>query len=361
MIRYLDPSALAGFQDETMELSDPGPADARARIAELNRFGLLFQSVLGLSALPKNNLYIRQHLLLSALHHAAGESAKEADARSEALKAFDACLFEGPSLDGTKGMFYAEGYSYFLYVEDAFRFHERITGENPVPDLRAAVERSFALLAAPDGRVPAADTRFTDRVRPVAREGFGFFPGYTVFRRRPDIFLLIAHNPRIMDFRRNLHVDFDFGHFCLYGRGAWRILHEWYEGYDRKRAGPGKEPWARNVIVGAFNREPAWRYLPTAGLRVRETTRNRVRLGIGRAERIFTFRDDGFEVLDRGGDFSSLNLEHGLAGGGGDSSRPAVRMEALRYDKFNRDLSDPRIARCRLYGKERSVFVHYGI
>jgi hypothetical protein len=58
-------------------------------------------------------------------------------------------------------------------------------------------------------------------------------------------------------------VNLDFGHFAIYNKGVWVVLHKWYPGYSLKTSSDLKETYNENIIqIGAHSKESVWRYLP---------------------------------------------------------------------------------------------------
>ncbi len=122
-------------------------------------------------------------------------------------------------------------------------------------------------------------------------------------------FVFINHNKNINKLAKNLHVNYEFGHFCLFNKGQWLVLHPFYPGYNQKSDSNLKESWNNNVIMNGMNtKEPYWRYLPKQNL-VHEKKNNVHYFKIGKnITRKIEILRAGIFITDNGGDFSSFNL-----------------------------------------------------
>ncbi len=312
----LDPAALAASQNAILRGGIPVPATARAQIRELEAFG---RPLLGaLRWLPKGTLFIRQQTALSALHFRSGNLEKSALFIHAANEALEDCL---------SGGFYGEGWSRLLYCKEAYDFWTSITGMETALPFAGAFANYRALLS-PEGTLAVNDTRRLD-ARPLlgnlppagthASPPDFLHPRYSVFRFPPDAFVILTHDAGFANARLARHGNYDFGHFALYARGKWRVGHNWYQGWDAKRAGDGGECFAQNVLLnGIRTQEPYWRIGSAPRHSVKRLAYNRIALDCGGPSRVFTVTPEYLDVEDEGGEASVFNFDaEGCAGAAG--------------------------------------------
>jgi hypothetical protein len=184
--------------------------DSVPRVERFQRFDELASLQ---ARIAPTNLVLRQHLL----HAAAGDTAALRGVREQFVEL-------------ARYGYWAEGYSYFVYVREPLLWYARVTGREAVP--RAVLDgitARYAALASPTGEIPL----------PEVSRGLGLPPGlveprgqsYRVWRS-PGSYLLLATGtdpePRL-----NLHRHLEAGYFALWTGGEWRERCAPYEGFDK--------------------------------------------------------------------------------------------------------------------------------
>lgn len=295
MFDSMNPSKLAGTQDMTIaiDFKDRSQYFISEHIKYLERFNFLLSVGDLTGTLPKNNLQIRQWLILGALYSLQG---KKDLAEKNYIWAFE--LFRRNTFVCA---IYSEGFSYYLYVKSAFDFFF-LNVELPLrfdmyKKFISAQDFNFKRLASPDGSVPTTDTRAENNVAPLAGSYLNLFGCYSVYRLNGS-YLFISHNPEIIRLRKNRHVAPDFGHFVFWKNGQWIVPHPWYKGYADKQARQGQERDYLNVPKGNWN-GALWRFFSEPKLKVIEATYKLVELEFApKCRRTFVIGPNDFSVHD---------------------------------------------------------------
>lgn len=302
--KYTDPTNLAKYQDSILVRPGLNREDVDGYISELHKYDILFNGFFGFNAIAENNLFIRQQLILAVMYYIK----KDNEACKEAKKKADATL-----ANLRVHLFYMEGYSYFLYVMMAYEFYFKFVPEfaygNVSLNLLLTMKGMYANISGPDGSVLTTDTRSENKITNTDRLGFSNELYSVYYMNNQTTFVFINHNKHINRLAKNHHINFEFGHFCLFNQNKWLILHPFYPGYKDKMDTPLKESWNNNVISNGINtKEPYWRVLPKMDL-VHEKISNVHKFKIGnKITRKIEILRNGIFVTDNGGDFSSFNL-----------------------------------------------------
>jgi hypothetical protein len=346
--KYRNPTELVKYQDHIMELQSIHPKDVNGYINELNKYNVLFQSFFGANAIPENNIAIRQNLILATLYFIWGNknTAKELKVKADNIFSH---LFSR--------FFYLEGHSYFKYVKMAYKFYHTYTSQyfagNVNDSTLNTMDEMYRKIANYDGSLPINETYYVDRVNPE-QERIDFSNDlYSVyFLNSQSTYILISHNLHINRLSKNLHMNWDFGHVVLYNQGRKKLLHPWYPGYATKSSSDIKHTWNNNVIVGAFNSEPTWRYLPKVELS--HEKKGRVHnLKMGTATRKIEVMNNGIIITDEGGSYSSYNVSEDCS-----FDFSGTIKETVGYDSFEAGKVQNH-RRIELRGKNRMFFLAY--
>jgi hypothetical protein len=301
--KYLNPTNLAEFQDNIISKPGINLTEVDSYIGELNRFDILFQSFLGLNGISNNNLFIRQQLILSALYFMKKEKDKSKMLKEKADSAFN---------NLRSNQFYLEGFSYLSYVINAYQFYFRYVtesyGEIEWKNL-VMMQQFYRNVAGPDGSILMTDTCFTDKVTNEDRVGFHNDLYSSSYLNNQTTFVFINHNKNINRLAKNFHVNYEFGHFCVFDKNKWQVLHPFYPGYGLKSKTDLKQSWNNNIICDGLNtKEPYWRFLPKKELYYdRNGSVHLFKIG-DKITRKIEVLNNGIFVTDNGGDFSSFNL-----------------------------------------------------
>ncbi len=217
---YWPPTRLCEEHDR-IHRDRPTGKDAESALALLH----LLSPVLWF--LPKSNIYIRHHLTVSALMREIGDTAGFYRHAKLALAAMRRLC------DGSRGeaLPYLEGWSYLLYVRMAYRYWAKTCGPSIEWETRLTEQEGlFQSMSLPDGRVPANETRDTDRVEPD-ESPYVQHPAFTVIRRDWKT-LIVHHDERLRGWRArlNFHVAMNYGKAVRRG-SDWA----WYTGWQNKR------------------------------------------------------------------------------------------------------------------------------
>ncbi len=307
--KYRNPTELVRFQDYLMGLSGMDLSKVDSYIDELNKYSILFKPFMGLNAIPENNIAIRQNLILATLYYIKDNKPKARELKEKADNIF---------VNLKTGWMYQEGYSYFLYVKQAYDFylkhvHQYFAGNIDTMSLITMME-TYRKIANYDGSLPVNETYFEHRTNPEQeRINFSNNLCSTYFLNNQSTYILVNHGQHLNTNSKNLHINYDWGHFSVYHKGRWQILHPWYPGYAAKSASPIKESWNHNIIVdGIRTNEPSWRYLPNKPHLIHTKNGNTHNFKIGRnrehGSRRIEIMNNGIVVSDSGGEYSSFNL-----------------------------------------------------
>lgn len=303
--KYLSTSNLASYQDSIIVRPGINVDDVDKIVEELHKYDILFNGFFGLNAVSENNLFIRQQLILATMAYIK----KDLDAcRIAKQKADDA-------LSNLKvDMFYLEGYSYFLYVMAAYEFYFRFVPQysygNIDLNFLLTIKGMYSRISGPDGAVLTTDTRAEHKIQNLDRLGFSNNLYSVYYMNNQTTFVFINHNRHINRLANDGHVNYDFGHFCVFHENKWMVLHPFYPGYKDKAGTSLKESWNHNIISnGMYTKEPYWRYLPKQELVHWKNSSNVHLFQIGdKITRKIEILRNGIFVTDNGGDYSSFNL-----------------------------------------------------
>lgn len=303
MIKF-NPTELATLQDQIISKTVITSVDALGFIKQLNEYWLLTNvSLFGINVIAKNNLSIRQNFILARLYYVAGNVSK-----SNLYATKGASLFQSMIYDG----FYVEGYSYYKYVDIARQFYYK--NVSCFPGVNITLDYNYAKIAAPDGRVPTTDTHYEDVIRGTIGTYTDLITREYSIHRRGSSYVFINHVDYLNAYSMNLHVNYEFGHFCIYSNGAWQLIHPWYCGYGNKANSPIKNSWNNNIISnGLRTLESWWRYLPFKSVLkhayAMNTNGDYVHIFlIGKIKRKLTVTQNSVIVEDTGGSHSNFNL-----------------------------------------------------
>jgi len=301
--KYLNPTNLAEFQDNIISKPGINLVEIDSYIEELNQYNILFESFFGLNGISQNNLFIRQQLILSALHYLKKDQEKTKIFKTNADRAFNNLRYN---------QFYYEGLSYLSYVIEAYKFYFRYVGESfgGIDWTTLIFMRQFlSHIAGPDGSVLLTDTCFTDKLKDDDRIGFHNELYSASYLNNQSTFVFINHNPNINRLSKNFHINYEFGHFCVFHKDKWQVLHPFYPGYGLKAKTDLKQSWNNNIICdGLKTKEPYWRFLYKNELKYNRNGNVHL-FEIGdKITRKIEVLNNGIFVTDNGGEFSSFNL-----------------------------------------------------
>lgn len=306
--RYRSSSELVNYQDHIISLPGINTEKIDQYILELNKYNILFSSLFGLNGIPESNIAIRQNLILAALNYLKGDKTKSKELKEKADNIF---------VNLKESWFYLEGLSYFKYVKMAYGFYFRYCPQYFAGNVDfmtlSTMDEYYKKISNYDGSVPVTDTYFYERViADQERLNFTNKLYSTYYLNKQSTYIFINHNPHISWPAKNLHINFEFGHFVLFDRGRWKVLHPWYPGYNKKSSTKIKESWNNNIIVGSYSNEPYWRYKPNKPALIHSKYGSVHKFSIGRngteAKRTIEVMNNGIIVKDSGGDYSSFNV-----------------------------------------------------
>jgi len=344
-----NPTKLAELQDSIISKGSISVDEANQYISQLFQFSsIVNNSFLGFNAVAENNLAIRYHFIQSALHKIIGSIT-----RSEVFFKNAFYLLTNYMVNG----FYIEGLSYFLYVKQAYLFLLKFLPEKELPVFKN-VEDNYSKIAAPTGQIPTTDTYFSEMIKNPSA-GSIYTNSYYSAHRSNGAYIFVNHFDKLNSFSKNLHINYEFGHFCLYSDNEWKIIHPWYSGFKSKSDSFIKNSWNNNIIVdGLRTEEPYWRYLPFKPKLSHkyfnsfssEKTDNH-QFEIGDNTRKIEITEHVISVIDQGGEYSSFNLS--------DTCRFNVLQaskveEGTGYHSENANQVSKH-KRLKIYGKERKI------
>lgn len=322
--RYRDPHQLAVYQDFIIERSENDlKSTAKDHIKELEKFDTLMISFGGLNPVARNNLAIRQYLLLAALHFIVNPDKNDAEKTKKYKQKADD-IFK--SL--THEFVYAEGYSYFLYVESAYNFYWNYVTQyfagNVSKGTIIEVHKRFGLFASPSAQLPFGDYRgekIRDYYIPVevqngtfkrsASDNFLVWRSINVKEPEKSVYILVNKSEFFENAKWNGHINNEFGNVCVYAQNDWVLGFPFYTGWGEKQK-LLKEPhgFFMNVPVDdLMDREPLWRKIKRF-VKTETEYDYYVQLDKIKIHRsvIFDPDDKKLTITDVGGDHSFYNL-----------------------------------------------------
>lgn len=312
MFEFLDPqyrstSNLVNYQDWIINRAGINVDDVDKYIKELNKYNILFNSFMGLNQVPNSNIIIRQNVILAALYYIKGEKDKAKKYKILADETF---------LNLKRHWIYLEGFSYFLYVKMAYDFYLKFVPQffagNVDTMTFTTMEKVYAKFASPDKKVPTTDTAFIHEIYNEEKLNYVNELYSVHYLNNTGTYIFVNHNKTINDYSKNFHMNYEFGHFCIFHDGKWLLKHPFYPGYDMKQKTNIKEAWNHNIIYGSHCKEPVWRYLPKQKLEW-EYKNGTYNFKIGKSiTRKIEIMSNGIVVSDSGGDYSSFNIADDL-------------------------------------------------
>lgn len=322
--RYRDPHELAVYQD--LVISEKSAADsiswAKKHIEELEKFSTLMISFIGLNPVAKNNLAIRQFLILSTLYFVLDPTKNREKAKNLKQKADE--FFKNL----THEFIYAEGYSYFLYVESAYDFYWFHVGQylfgNVSKGTLIEIHKHFGNIASPSRQVPFGDYRgeqirdiYISHVPKTASYNRFETSNFSIWRntdqKQPEnsVYIFVNKSEVFENMKWNGHVNNEYGNICVYAHNDWVLNFQFYTGWGDKQKNL-KEPYGHlfNVPMDElFDREPLWRKIKRT-IKTETSIGDVLQLNKSQIKRcvIFDPDDEKITITDVGGDFSFYNL-----------------------------------------------------
>lgn len=306
--KYRNSTELVRFQDYLISLPSINTEKVDEYISELNKYNILFNSFLGLNSIPESNIAIRQNLVLAALYYIKKDLNKAKELKEKADNLF---------VNLKASWFYLEGFSYWRYVKSAYDFYFKFCPQHFAGNIDSmtllTMGEFYKKISNYDGSLPVTDTYFSDRVVPEQeRLNFSNNLYSTYYLNSQSTYVFINHNSHISWPRNNRHINFEFGHFVVFDKGRWKVLHPWYPGYASKSNSKIKESWNNNIIVGSHSSEPLWRLNPNPPGLYHDKRGPLHNFRIGRngefGKRTVEIMNNGIVVTDNGGDYSSFNI-----------------------------------------------------
>lgn len=349
--RYRNPTSCVQYQDSIINRPGINLLEVDSYIKELNKYNIIFNSILGLNEVPESNIAIRQNILLSTLYYIKKDLLKTKEYKVKADEIF---------VKLKKNWMYIEGWSYLQYVKHAYTFHYK-----HVPlyfagfvDLEtfSTMEKVYRKFASPDNKLLFTDTSFQDELLNEERVDFVNDLYSVHFLNNQSTYVFINHNNCINEHSKNLHVNYEFGHFCVFSNGKWLVLHPFYPGYGLKQKSSIKESWNNNIIVdGNRTKEKIWRYLPDKPSLEWSYKDKTYDFKIGKnITRKIEILENGIFVADSGGEYSSFNLSQNVNPNfNGSKTVENLGWHSEEYDKVK---SHKRI---ELYGDHRMFYLEF--
>lgn len=258
MFNYLNPKyynseELAKYQDFVIDYTNKVVDYDRPKILklikELNNYNILFKSFFGLNSIPKSNLYIRQNLILSGMHLLLGEDDFISKYTKNANQTFKQLLFGD--------LYYAEGYSYFKYVNDAFDFYHTcdfktsnsiglLSSNSYISEIYQWIQKiksSYDKLYSNTYSIPVNETwrsewhlptDYADVTGKQTKRWDEFKDdSYHRFKNKNTYILRTLHK-NYLKYPNNLHVNNDYDHVVIQHNDVWLLRHNWYNGFKEK-------------------------------------------------------------------------------------------------------------------------------
>lgn len=306
--KYRNSTALSDYQNYIM--SDPSPikvSEVPNIIKELDKYEILFTKVLGIEVIPKySNLFIRNQIIKSVLYYIIGD--KE-NARKFKVQGDDYFL------QLKKGWFYQEGYGYFLYVLDSYKFYSKHVPSNMFGNIDMSILEImlgyYKKIVCLDGSIPTTDTAKSFKIQPDSeRISFQSEMCSVHILNSQSTYIYIEHDKSINNISQNLHVNYRFGHFTVFHDNKHLVLDAGYPGFGLKQKSKIKESYNNNVILdGVRTQENLWRYLPKKPKLEWSYKNNVYNFKIGNEHtRKIEIMNTGVFVTDTGLGISSFNL-----------------------------------------------------
>lgn len=211
--------------DIAYKISNNEEFDINLAIEDLSNEFML-NSFTGINPVNKNNIAIRNHLVLSMLFYLKNDPEQHLKEYNLALQKLKHNLINDS--------IYAEGPSYYLYVEEIIDIYLKIINDEELKQIKFRCNNWISKYIMPDGTLaPVGDTR-----RSFYKEFENYdrivYDSEETFFKKDNISLFIRHPSKLDKYKLNGHIHYDIGDFVLYNNDKCIILPVGYPGFEKK-------------------------------------------------------------------------------------------------------------------------------
>jgi hypothetical protein len=215
---------------------------------------LIDSSFFGMNSVHRNNIAVRNHLLLAVLYNMEGkiDSVRKKYKRAKELINYNL----------VNDTVWSEGPSYFLYTEEMIDLYlDMVEQDNFLLNVKEKCRIWIKKYITPDNFLPPIGDTWKvkwEESKYVAEKTMCYDSEQTLYKTE-NIYLLVRHPSHMHKYIKNGHIHYDVGDIVVYYSGKCVIFPVGYNGFEKKIKSKLYDLRNKNSIYLKNLSEPLWR------------------------------------------------------------------------------------------------------